>query len=233
MNIYFIGDTHGEIDISKVQNMDFEENSIIIQLGDFGCMWTGGSEDVNCYYKWINKLKDKNIELFIIPGNHENYNLIMNLPIIKRNDNIKGEFWYKEIDGFRFHFIKHPEMFVKNKRFLCIRGAESVDKFNRKENINWWRQELLSKKEEETILNIIKKDNKFDYILSHTCPKFLINEYLPDNINFVKLSDPVSKFMNNISDKLKFNFWIFGHFHIDKRYDSYICLYDYIIKLKI
>jgi len=233
MNIYFIGDTHGEIDIGKVQNMDFEENSIIIQLGDFGCMWSGNQGDVNCYYKWIDKLKDKNIKLFIIPGNHENYNLIMDLPIIKMNDNIKGEFWYKEIDGFRFHFIKYPEMFINNKRFLCIRGAESIDKHHRKENISWWKQELLSKEEENTILNIIESNPNFDYVVSHTCPKFLIENYLPENVGFVKLSDPVSKFLDNILDNIEFNTWFFGHFHIDKMYGPYICLYNYISKIEI
>jgi len=231
MKIYYIGDTHGDIDIGKVQNFEFDENSVIIQLGDFGAIWSDNmKENTPTLDKWVKKLKDKNITLIIVPGNHENYNAIFKLPITKKQGIIEGEFYTLKYDGFEFNFIKNPLLKIKDKEFLCIRGAESIDKYHRKENVTWWAQETLGLSEEQEILKLTEKKDNFYAVLSHTCPSFLIREYLPDNVGFLKLSDPVSRFMDKIVDLIDFELWMFGHFHIDKRYGPYICLYDYIIK---
>jgi DNA repair exonuclease SbcCD nuclease subunit len=228
-NIYFTGDTHGLHDFSKIEYWitKVDKKKILIQLGDWGALWEDNLEDnKEVLDKWVYKMNKNNFELFVVPGNHENYNLIFKLPLVDIDlENVKGKARLLEWDGRKIYILTEPELYIDNKRFLVVRGATSVDKLYRVENISWWVQETLSYKEEKKILEVIEKNNKFDYVVSHTCPYFLID--LLDDLRKKKCS--VSKFLDEVCKKIEFKEWYFGHFHIDRQIRNFICLYDLVI----
>jgi len=243
-DFYFFGDTHRSIDMKKIKEVktDINKTNKFFILGDWGGLWHNNfKKDYKFLIKWINLQQEKNFELFIIPGNHENYNVINKLPetVIENKDNyIKVKIlkiinpWTNKYKG-TFYILKNGIHKINNKNVLTIRGAMSIDKKYRTENIDWWKQEILTEKEKENIINEIKSYNgKFDYVLSHTCPvkiaKKLVNLY-----NYEKINDPNALFLQDIYDKYlknKFNLWLFGHFHkdyeIEYNKDKFICLYN-------
>jgi len=144
-------------------------------------------------------------------------------------------------NGMLFH-LKRGEIYtINNKKILIIGGAESQDKGNRKENIDWWKEEVLSKEEENYILtNLDKHQWKIDYILSHTCPNSIGHEMAnfawagpygdqgKYNRYLSKASDPVSRFLEFIKNNLDFKEWHFGHWHIDKKMNNFYCHYNHL-----
>ena len=129
-------------------------------------------------------------------------------------------------------------MTVNDKKFLCIRGAASIDKMYRTEGQSWWSKEVLSRDEENNTLDNLDKVNwEVDHVLAHTCPTSAIDGFVDDNS--LKFSDPVSKFFEFLVDDskgkphpLKFKSWEFGHFHnnrsldiTDNRLEHYQCNY--------
>lgn len=58
--IYVTGDTHGDIDVSKLSRRNFDysgltKNDYLIICGDFGFIWTGTKKD-DWWLKWLDKL---------------------------------------------------------------------------------------------------------------------------------------------------------------------------------
>jgi hypothetical protein len=116
--VIIVGDLHGNIQylrqLSQIQNND----TIIIQCGDFG-IW--------------DKLTFKafDIPIYFCPGNHENWNL---LETIKEPEISKNLFYMK----------RGSVITINNQNILFMGGAESIDKLCRKENIDWFPQESIS-----------------------------------------------------------------------------------------
>jgi len=232
--VFLCGDTHGFNDHGKLlrkNTRNLTKHDLVIVLGDFGFYWENNKKSKQN----INKLlKQIPYQLAFIPGNHENYAL---LEIIKINDyNIgidkfeAGEIWY---------FPKGYVYNITNKKFFMFGGAESIDKGNRIEHISWWSQELATKREEDLALeNLLKANNKVDYILTHTCPTRISNYITKpkcgwsfSNNNYSqKSNDPTCKFLDEIERIIDFQKWFFGHFHDDISYQNYHCLYCNNIK---
>ena len=87
MNIFFCGDTHGRpADTDKLSNKNWKEQKeltkedVLIQLGDFGWIWYEFGINKEQEF-WLDNLAARKYTLAIVPGNHENYNIINNLPI--------------------------------------------------------------------------------------------------------------------------------------------------------
>ncbi len=81
--IYITGDTHIPADIQKLSAKRFSEqkemtkSDYVIICGDFGGVWDGSNEEKY----WIKWLKSKNFTTLFIDGNHENFDMLFNLPI--------------------------------------------------------------------------------------------------------------------------------------------------------
>lgn len=58
--IFVTGDTHGDVDVSKLSRKHFDytgltKDDYIIICGDFGFIWTGTNKD-EWWLKWLNEL---------------------------------------------------------------------------------------------------------------------------------------------------------------------------------
>ncbi len=228
--IFVCGDTHGRnIDTSKLNSKNFPtqkdltKDDVVIQLGDFGWVWYPSGENKEQEY-WLDWLADKNYTLAVVLGNHENYDIIEDLPFENK--------WENEVRVLKrkkgsIYFLKRGAAYMINgKKILAIGGAESTDKSNRIAHVSWWEQERLTFKETESCLNEIDKhSNKFDYILTHTCPAKYTTRF---SSNIAKARCSVANFLEHIDNLVEFKEWHFGHFHVDKNIldGKYRCHYN-------
>ena len=236
--IYVAGDTHGVIDMRKInkwygknQNQIKEEDKFI-QLGDWGAIWYHRydnrkyKKDVELQIKWAKK----KFELLVVPGNHENYELIKKLPIEEKYGgkvrvlepiNIYTQKKYKKI-----YLLERGEIYtIDGKTFLAMGGAKSQDKSTRIIGQDWWEDELWNKEEENNCLSNLDKYNwKVDYVISHTCPEevgIILNRIKKGN-DYGKTIDQTAKFFSFLlKEGLNFKEWHFGHWHMDEKIENF------------
>ena len=227
--IYITGDTHIPLDISKLNTTNFPEqkdmtkDDYLIILGDFGLYWKN-DKTFKYWHKW---LQEKPFTVLWIDGNHENFDMIEQLPIIDwHNGKVHS-------DGNILHLIRGYCYNIDGKNFLTAGGAESYDKECRVEGESWWRQELWNYAEQErlftTIDNCKQNDIKIDYILSHTCPSSIIGPMFQIYNN----NDPTTRMFDEVYREIgrTINGWYFGHWHCDKQFGIFKCMYNNIERL--
>lgn len=223
--IYLTGDTHIPIDINKLNTKNFSEqkemtkSDFVIVLGDFGLLW---KED-KTYRYWKKWLEERNFTTLWIDGNHENSDWINSLKVSEWH----GGKVHKISDSI-IHLMRGQIFEIEGSKFFIMGGAESIDKIYRTEGVSWWEREIPSYEEEqEAIDNLLKYKNHVDYVLTHTCPKSLIFPMF----HVKPLNDPTTKFLDYVWHIVDCKKWYFGHWHEDKEYGRFQCLYNNVIKI--
>lgn len=227
MAIFLTGDCHA--DFRKIYNfadrMELNENDYIIVLGDMGLFWRNDRKDADIF---IRDFEERcNFNLYFIDGNHENFKILNSLPI---DENGMGH-----ISDHIKHLRRGCHYNIDGKDILSVGGADSVDKFRRVEGLSWWREEEITSKEIEAIAA-----DHYDYVLSHSCPLSIFEEnkvYLCTLGNIVDDNDEEFKKTNiqleNLLQKIDFNHWYFGHYHVDLHLDDkFTCLLNAFVELK-
>lgn len=211
--IYITGDTHR--DFSRLDGLNFNDDDILIVLGDAGINYYLNDEDI----RFKKYLKRYNVKLFCIRGNHE-----------ERPENITS---YKEVDMFggkvfiedaypNLIFAKDGEVYnIDGKSVLVIGGAYSVDKnYRLMYGHKWFKDEQLSQDEMD---NIYEKVNgkHFDIVLSHTCPyKYEPIEVFMSGIDQSKVDKSMEYFLDKIEGSIHYDKWYCGHYHTEKIVDK-------------
>lgn len=218
MRWFATGDVHG--DWFRIwhwlEKMDFaqDENIAVIILGDAALYWNPSKFDA----ERIIKRHEENYKahIYFLDGNHENFDLLKQLPI--------------DTDGVA-HISEHihylPRGFAgwihteTGKSKICVcGGADSIDKFRRVEGISWWADETITK---EDIAKI--PVGSYMYVLSHCCPRSVFEDnkvYLatlsniPENSVWHESEDRLEE----LKDKILYDKWLFGHYHVDKDLDG-------------
>lgn len=211
--IYITGDTHREF--SRLDNYPFNENDMLIILGDSAINYYINDEDKKVK-EYLNNL---NIKFFCVRENHE-----------ERPSKIKG---YKEVDMFdgkvyiekeypNLIFPKDGEVYnIDGKSVLVIGGAYSIDKFYRIfYGYQWFRDEQLSRREMNNILKKVKGKH-FDVVLTHTCPfKYEPTEVFLPGLNQSRIDKSMEHFLDKVEENIDYNKWYCGHFHTKKQIDK-------------
>lgn len=224
--IYITGDTHGPIDIHKLNKRCFDDTNLtkddyLIICGDFGLVWDNSPEEKY----WLDWLNDKNYTTLFIDGNHENHSLLNSYPIETWNG---GK--VHRISNSVLHLMRGQVFTIDNHTFFTMGGAASVDKDWRTPGISWWPEEMPSDEEYiEANLNLYNYENEVDYIITHTAPTSIVNQLIPE----IKPPDRLTDFLEDIKKSVKYKHWYFGHFHDDRDIDEkYTLLYHNIIPLE-
>ena len=219
--VFITGDTHQSLDINKLNSKNFPLNSILtkddilIICGDWGCIWDGSGEDKY----WQNWYEKKNFTTFVVLGNHENYDLIQNYPIVqfcggrarKVSDSV-----YLEIRGEVYNF--------NGKTFLSFGGADSTDKHLRKEGESWWSGERITGEDLENARRNVKKYDYIDYVITHTGGSE-VNRF----IGFEPSES--DKILDQILSEIKYGTHYCGHYHVDLYYLNHRIIYDDVCEL--
>jgi len=196
--IFITGDLHGSLDIDKLNTKHFPKqksltkDDYLIILGDFGLIWDVNESGKNEKH-WVDWLNSRTYTTIVVPGNHENYDRMEQLP---------------EVDMFGGKVLKYTDSIfilkrgavytIGGKTFFTIGGAFSIDKNIRKSHISWWEQEIPSYQEFNNGITSIEGCNyKVDYVITHTLPNTVLDEYM----QYCKDSE-VSRVLNQFSSEM-------------------------------
>ncbi len=233
--IFCTGDTHSTIDINKLKKSNWEDgytlnkNDILIIAGDFGFLWNyKRTKDEVFWLKW---LEDRPWTTCFLDGNHENFDLL---------DNLQRKVFMGDEVGIVSHSVFHllrgrVYNFYKELKILTIGGAHSHDRQYRTWGKSMWRQEEITEKDIElSIKNLIKHNNKVDYIISHTAPVEFVTKVIPLSMASTYSPDHSEEFLSLLNkEPIEYKRHFFGHYHVDSgnEHEKFQCLYNDIVEL--
>lgn len=250
MAIFITGDTHG--DFRRFENTIFYEQvgltkkDCVMITGDFGGIWDGSAEE----QRQLDWLEKKPFTTLFVSGNHENFDLLAEYPVEEWNG---GR--VQKIRPSVIHLMRGQVYSIQGKTFFTMGGASSHDisggilepddplfkkkcrrldaggELYRVNHRSWWKEELPSEEEYQTARAAL--DNvgwEVDYIISHCCPTSVQDEL---SCGFYK-SDALTDFLEEVSQRCRFQYQFFGHYHTNRVIrGKYVLLYEQIIRLKL
>jgi hypothetical protein len=199
--------------IQKYRKDKYNKIKYHIILGDAGFMWLGNHKSDLFNYEVLAK---RPFPLLCIVGNHEP---ILGMSDLYEADIGIGESVYQIQTNPFVAYLKRGKIYtIDDFKFLVLGGALSVDKDFRKPNISWWEREYWSEQEKENVFQLLEKANVFDCVLSHTGPQHInkiLFEYLLSSYSN-KFEDDVALLNDEIHQKIQFDEWWCGHWHVNK-----------------
>ena len=223
MGIYLTGDLHREYDFAKLrrlhENTPLTKNDYVIICGDFGGIWLGDFKD----RPFLNMLERLSYTVLFVDGNHENHPALARYPVEEWNGgNVHM------LSNSVIHLMRGQVYEIEGLRFFAMGGASSHDKQYRKEGESWWPEELPSEEEYKTALeNLDKNGWKVDVVISHCAPDSIQNE-----LNCRYAHDKLTNFFETIKQDLTYDFWFFGHYHVNEVvFEKHFALYNNILRL--
>jgi hypothetical protein len=178
MSILFSGDFHngvrGEIDIITKESLLscygqelYESITYHIILGDAGFLWPNREEDLD--KRNFKILSERKFPILCVMGNHE--------PVYGRNDLPEEDIGIGEKvivvnkESPFVSYLKRGKIYtIDGYKILVLGGALSTDKDRRTEGESWWKEEYWSDEEMNEVFELLEKDKKFDFVISHTGP---------------------------------------------------------------
>lgn len=227
--IYITGDTHGARDFYKLLSPELSilsKNDYVVICGDAGVLFN--PEEVGHF---INIYSYLPFTVLFIDGNHENFELLNSYPV---------EIW----NGGRIHRISDSiihlmcgQIFtIESKSFFTFGGALSFDKARRIEGKSWWKEEMRTSEDyKEALANLAAVNYNVDYVVSHDCPKSLMNDIAKYSAKLKHEGIIISKsndYLEEFYKVVEFKHWFFAHYHIDLSVREKVdCLFSRLYKL--
>ncbi len=208
--IIVTGDTHGIIDYSKIKNIVKKnilgKDDYLIIAGDFGAIWD--EEELENDLSYYTRLP---FTVLFVDGNHENFDIINSYPISIWNG---GK--VHVIKDNIIHLMRGQVYTIEDKTIFTFGGGTSIDKYRRTEHISWWAEEIPSDEEfKEAKDNLLKYNNKVDYIITHS----IDTEALKNPLIYL-CANKCKAYKDNImldyfEQNINYKHWYFGHYHVD------------------
>ena len=221
--IYVTGDCHGNF--ARFEQKHFSEQAnmtkddAVIIAGDFGGVWFGDSRDDETL-DWLERLP---FTLAFVCGNHENYDALERYPVAE---------WHggkvHRVRPHVLHLMRGQIFELEGCRFFTMGGAKSHDTNHRINHISWWRQELPSDEEySEALQNLERYNWQVDYIITHCAPTSIALMGSRHNE-----ADRLTDFLQEVQERAKYHYWLFGHYHDNKAIDEkHILLWEQIVRV--
>jgi len=221
MSILLSGDFHANEDnelkeiskktlLDKYQKEKYNAIKYHIILGDGGFLWSGYRKIDLYNYK---VLAYRPFPVLCVLGNHEPILGMSNLPEV--DIGIGETVWQIQAEPFVAYLKRGKVYLIDGIKFLVLGGALSIDKKSRVPDKSWWEREYWSEDEKQDIFQLLKIDNTFDFVLSHTGPHHINHLLFGDKISYLipKFKDEVAFLNDEIHERIKFREWWCGHFH--------------------
>lgn len=194
------GDLHG--DWGRINELiNKKKPEVILQCGDFG-WWPKLEVKQPVLYgrqkPWaLEGIKYEGTTVLWCDGNHEDHY------------SLSHEFPYGSYGRVRYMCRGSVTILPNGKTVMFFGGAESVDKDQRIQGIDWFPEEVPRYAEFQKILDM--PYDKIDIIVSHTCPM---------EFNMVrsvaKMEDSTRHGLSALLERFKPDQWFFGHWHMHK-----------------
>ena len=219
--LFVTGDTHGGLDMSKLNTRHFKCNGltkddILVIMGDAGFVWCNGPTE----HFWLDFLDNKPWTTFCVLGNHENYDMIEQLP----TTTFGGEEVY-QVSKSVFYAKTGRIYDLCGQKCLVMNGADSYDIFvdgkrYRTPHVSWWEQEQITDDEVRFAKeNLRKVGNSVDFVFSHTGGTNVCN-YLGFK------ATPSDERLQQVLDTTIYQKHFCGHYHTDMVTPTTRILYD-------
>ena len=228
--IFITGDTHGHFDVEKIfsfyQNFNdkkLTKDDYLIIAGDFGFIWD------EQYDKDIEKLGEFDLTFLFIDGNHENFDIINDMPITEWRGGKVHQFSDNVI-----HLMRGQIFELDGNKIFTFGGAESVDKDGREEGISWWPSEGPSDAEfEEAKANLERIGNSVDYIITHTINTAALTHKDSPMSMYRYEPTATTDMLEYFEHTVAYKVWFFGHYHFDAPIaPNKVGLYNQIVQIK-
>lgn len=227
MKLYVTGDTHGEIDVGKLNNkrwagqQDLDRSDLLIILGDFGFIWTAPNATEEYWLKWFD---EKPYRVAFLDGNHENHKRLRALPTVELLGGLSGQ-----VTENVWHLRRGEVYSIAGRTVFVMGGALSIDKHYRTEGQTWWADEIPSQDDiNNARRNLAGVGNKVDLVLTHTLPRSIIEQL---RLNPLKIEDPAAIMLDGLRESIEFNDWYAGHFHLDEDIGSFHVLFNRVLRI--
>lgn len=235
---FLTGDTHGRVVErletlkSKYPDLKPAETALII-LGDAGLNFYLNNSD----YKNKKQVNDMGYIVYCLRGNHEERPENISGMTIMVDHDIHGEVYVESMfSNIRYLMDGNVYDFGIFKT-LCIGGAYSVDKWYRLQNFRqsngwcgWFAEEQLFLDEMNYITKKVK-NNYFDFVLTHTCPRYWEpTDLFIGGIDQSAVDKSMEDWLDRLKDQINFTVWCFGHYHADRTEDEGVEQYFYDIE---
>jgi len=169
---------------------------------------------------WREWISNKPWTTFCVLGNHENYDMIEQLP----TTTFGGEEVY-QVSKSVFYAKTGRIYDLCGKKCLVINGADSRDKEWRTPHISWWEQEQITDDEVRFAKENLKKvGNSVDFVFSHTGGTNVCN-YLGFK------ATPSDERLQQVLDTTIYQKHFCSHYHEDMVTPTTRILYDDIIMI--
>lgn len=155
-----MGDTHSpKVAYHLLQRLG--DNHDIVHLGDVGLgfgdhFFAEGNARI-AINNFNNLCKEKNINLYLNRGNHD-------APWVWEFENMSNVFFLQDGDC---------GIFPNGKKVLLIGGGISIDRCNRTQGLDYWKDEVTK---------LVENVEKCDFIFSHDCPEYF--NHSTDSLEF-------------------------------------------------
>lgn len=198
MHILIFGDSH--MNLGNLDNViDYAEArgcSYLLSVGDFG-YWPHIEEGRAFLHYLSERLKEKDMEVHFIKGNHDNHEYLATLP----QDEVS------EVSPLVYY---HPNMttwVLGEYTFCAVGGAYSVDGWKRTFGKDKWPNEEITNADIYASIGI-----NADIIISHDCPESVdIDDYLDNKRDPMTFGHRMK--LQSIVDEIKPKYVIHGHYH--------------------
>lgn len=229
MAVFYTGDTHG--DFSRFSERAFPQqraltkDDYVIICGDFGGVWAQTTQQ-NYWLEWLDA---RPFTTLFVTGNHENYDLLSSYPAEEWNGGV-----IQRIRPSVIHLTRGQVFDIAGSRYFTMGGASCHDvqdgileptdplfkvkfarlrrknAFFRVNHMSWWKEELPSAEEYETARrNLDACAWTVDYVITHCAPTSIQELLVGDEHDVNALTD----FLQEVSEKARFRYWFFGHYH--------------------
>ena len=217
--ILVTGDIHGEVHrvADAVARFGLGSDDTIVLLGDVGMNYYGNMRGDRHRKKRLNNL---GVTMFCIHGNHE---MRPETIVTYHEEQWHGGTVYVEDEFPNLMFAKDGEVYdIAGKKAIVIGGAYSVDKWYRLQcDLHWFPDEQPSVEIKNRVEQKLEELGwKVGLVWTHTCPeKYTPREAFLSGVNQATVDNSTEQWLDTIEDRLEYEDWYCGHWHINKRID--------------
>jgi DNA repair exonuclease SbcCD nuclease subunit len=199
--IVMLGDTHSTFRaLGLLTRNEVWEGADVFHVGDFGLGFDSRAKDLKMLERMNEMCIKKDLELFVIRGNHDN-----------------PHWWNHPPEFSNIHLVPDYTtlVFPCGRRALAVGGGISVDRWHRMEGLGYWSDEITLWP--PAVLG------EHDYVFAHDAPNAFNNATMSLHKFFPEAckmdSDLIADcsvqrgVMDEIMKRTKCCRWISGHYH--------------------
>lgn len=217
-NYFLSGDTHGTTDERLEYLKDtypdlVPEETALIVLGDCGFNYNLDKRDT----KRKKLAHDYGYVIYCVRGNHEQRPELIDTMTEIFDINVGNYVYYEPSFPFIRYFVDGYFYNLGGYKVLVIGGAYSVDKHYRIANgWTWFEKEMLDEDEQQEIY-LKTFGQKFDFVLSHTCPySWMPTDLFLSCVDQSTVDNSMEHWLDKMKNEFNWGIWCFGHFHADR-----------------